>query len=115
MWVAGAILLPGYRTLGIVRDMQQRADLLEKGLSIIRKPLRQLQDATAPVGHTTSILPNVFFGGQSAHMEDMMEFSGSQETEEIKKYECERFSESIIVDIKKPNGEIRYWARKRVA
>lgn len=37
-----------------------------------------------------------------------MAFSGNQETGEIKLYECERFSESTITDIMKPNGKLEY-------
>lgn len=98
IWIAGAVLHPGYRNLCIVRETKLSADLCEKGLRFIRNLMCRRQDAAAPVGHTTSILSSVVFGEQFVHVEDMMAFSGSQETVEIALYKCERISESTIAE-----------------
>lgn len=52
-------------------------------------------------------------GESSFHIEDMMSFLKSAESDEFKLYECERFNESVIEEIKSKSGEIRYWMSKR--
>lgn len=49
----------------------------------------------------------------SIHMEDMMSFSTSSESDEFNLYECERFTDSIISDIRSTFAGIRYCVSKR--
>lgn len=57
---------------------------------------------------------NSLFGDQSRHMEDINSFVGTANRDEFCLHEIERFPDATKADMKKTQGEVRYWKSKRI-